>query len=525
VLAFARLMREEKVHKYSLYSPTLFVQELKMAYPEFADNKQQDSQEFLVYLLNAIDEDTKQYDYDARSTSPVSDLYKGRGVDILTCHVCKSEVRYQEEFFTLSLEIPGQDQLTRVARQSRELLNSADLERNLELQSSIWNRVKGIFSSSAGTVVTIYDCLMSCTVPEVLKGAESRFCEKCSGLVQSDKQFLITTPPNSLILHLKRFKYSFFGSKVTTYIQYPLELQLGPFTVSKIEANYELCAVVVHSGITISRGHYTTYRKVEGSWVLFDDGSIKEVNIDEVLNQEAYLLFYRLPVEKRALFSPPDFSVTCYLLKYWRIKYQTLANPGPLAIRHVLCPHGGLSLANDRSQFEKVSISFWEAMRERYGGDAEPLKDLEDCDICKGRADRIALRTCAEGKLLDQLSKLKRGGPWFIIPKKWQLQWKRFILTLRVVPEQVQVPGPVDTAELMGGNGAPRAGLVASRDYTVISQVLWEALELLYGCGQPVRRVKPDIYGSEPSAASDAAASLTPEQRASLQVLKDIDLS
>lgn len=518
-------MREERTHGYSVYSPTLFVQELKIAYPEFSDNKQQDSQEFLVFLLNTIDEDTKQYEYEARSISPVSDLYKGKGIDIITCHVCRSEVRYQEEFFTLSLEIPGEEQLTRVGRQSRELLSGADLERNMELQSSFWNRVKGVFSSSGGTVVTLYDCLMSCTVPEILKGAESRFCEKCNDLVQSDKQFLITTPPNSLILHLKRFKYSFFGSKVTTFIQYPLVLRLAPFTVSKQEATYELFAVVVHSGITVSRGHYTTYRKVEDQWFLFDDGNIKEASINEVLDQEAYLLFYRLPVEIRPLFDPPDFSVPCYMLKYWLFKYQHLANPGPLAIQHVLCPHGSLSLANSASQFEKVSISFWEAMRERFGGDREPLRQLEDCKICKAKADKIARRTCEEGKLLDQLSKLKRGGPWYILPRRWQLQWKQFVLTVRVIPEQVKIPGPVDTTELIGTNGAPRTGLVASRDYTVISQLLWEALDLLYDCGPPLRRAKPDIYGPEAPADSDPSTSLAPDQRSALLALKDIDIS
>lgn len=164
-------------------------------------------------------------------------------------------------------------------------------------------------------------------------------------------------------------------------------------------------------------------------------------------------------------------------------------------------------------------------MRERFGGDSEPLRQLEDCETCKAIADRIARRTCGEGKLLDQLSQLKRGGPWYILPRKWQLQWKQFVLALRVVPEQMKIPGFVDTTELIGMNGAPRAGLVASKDYTVISQLLWEALDLLYGCGPPLRRTQPDIYGPEAPADCNPSTSLTSDQRSALQALKDIDIS
>ena len=360
VHCFARLIREEKTHGYSIYSPTLFIQELKAAYPEFADSKQQDTQEFLVFLLNAIDD---EYHATSPSISPASDLYKGLGVDIITCHHCHSQVQHQEEFFTLSLEIPGQDQLAKVGKMGKDLLNQEDLVRNQELQSTVWNRFKGIFSSTAGTVVTLYDCLMSSTLPEILKGAESRFCEKCADLMTCEKQFLITSPPNCLILHLKRFKYSFFGSKINSYVQYPLELQLGSFTVNKSSVRYELCGVIVHSGMAISRGHYTTYRKVEEGWYFFDDGNVRAAEVEEVLNQEAYILFYRLPVEKRPPYEPADFSVTCFIPQYWLLKYEHLQNPGPLSIRHTLCPHGNLSLAYDRSQLTKVSVSFWSAMQ------------------------------------------------------------------------------------------------------------------------------------------------------------------
>lgn len=155
----------------------------------------------------------------------------------------------------------------------------------------------------------------------------------------------------------------------------------------------------------------------------------------------------------------------------------------------------------------------------------EPLETMEDCEMCRNRAERIGRRTCEEGKLLNQLSLLKRDGPWYVLPRKWHLQWKRFVLSLKVIPEKVTIPGQIDTSALLESNGKPKKGLVASRDYTVISQKLWEALEMLYGCGPAIRRINPDIYDAGVVGGEQESTALTEEQRAAVQAIKDIDLS
>lgn len=54
---------------------------------------------------------------------------------------------------------------------------------------------------------------------------------------------------------------------------------------------YDLLAVVNHSG-GMAQGHYTAFVKEIGRWFRFDDTWVHEVEEEEVLSSEAYILFY-----------------------------------------------------------------------------------------------------------------------------------------------------------------------------------------------------------------------------------------
>lgn len=54
---------------------------------------------------------------------------------------------------------------------------------------------------------------------------------------------------------------------------------------------YDLLAVVNHSG-SMAQGHYTAFVQELGRWFRFDDTWVQEVEEEEVLASEAYLLFY-----------------------------------------------------------------------------------------------------------------------------------------------------------------------------------------------------------------------------------------
>lgn len=54
---------------------------------------------------------------------------------------------------------------------------------------------------------------------------------------------------------------------------------------------YDLSSVVVHIG-QMSGGHYITYCRKEERWFKFDDSKVTTVSEAEVLDAEAYILFY-----------------------------------------------------------------------------------------------------------------------------------------------------------------------------------------------------------------------------------------
>jgi ubiquitin carboxyl-terminal hydrolase 22/27/51 len=54
---------------------------------------------------------------------------------------------------------------------------------------------------------------------------------------------------------------------------------------------YELSSVIVHKG-KIDSGHYVSYSREGNDWFLFDDSKVVLVSEAEVLDANAYLLFY-----------------------------------------------------------------------------------------------------------------------------------------------------------------------------------------------------------------------------------------
>lgn len=141
------------------------------------------------------------------------------------------------------------------------------------------------------------------TTPEILDHKNKYRCEKCKKLVKASKRFSIFEAPNILTLQLKRFKkfdsMGFNGGKITKMISYPQTLSLKNYMSEKTHGFsypvYELYAIVVHAGATSYSGHYYSFVKNStGAWYYLNDHMVHEVGINQVLNQGAYMLFYKL---------------------------------------------------------------------------------------------------------------------------------------------------------------------------------------------------------------------------------------
>lgn len=92
--------------------------------------------------------------------------------------------------------------------------------------------------------------------------------------------------PCILPIHLCRFQFSSGKPEViTSSFICPLEFDMKGFVSDSFsgETTYDLFAVVAHSG-TPERGHYISFIKVSGQWIVFDDTRTSQCGEKEVIN-------------------------------------------------------------------------------------------------------------------------------------------------------------------------------------------------------------------------------------------------
>ncbi|XP_058085772.1 ubiquitin carboxyl-terminal hydrolase 21-like isoform X2 [Magnolia sinica] len=146
---------------------------------------------------------------------------------------------------------------------------------------------------------SVLTALESFTQVEKIEDTETIFtCESCREEVSLEKQLKLDKVPEVVTLHLKRFKSNgYYIQKIWEFVGYPLELDLQPFVSSSNDddnSKYELYAVLVHSGISSYSGHYFCFIcSSPHSWYQLDDSEVTRVSEEDVLHQEAYILFYK----------------------------------------------------------------------------------------------------------------------------------------------------------------------------------------------------------------------------------------
>lgn len=154
---------------------------------------------------------------------------------------------------------------------------------------------------------SIQSCLNAFTAVELMAGNNKVCCEACTERINgkdgksvntnATKQFLISSPPAVMILHLKRFQVGPRGMfrKMTKTVTFPFVLDIAPFCGSRVKKLptvrpgqkkllYSLYGIVEHSG-TMHGGHYVAYVKVrpqlpkeDSRWSFLPKGSKAELD-------------------------------------------------------------------------------------------------------------------------------------------------------------------------------------------------------------------------------------------------------
>ncbi|GAB0092220.1 Ubiquitinyl hydrolase 1 [Sergentomyia squamirostris] len=272
--------------------------------PQFRGHRQHDAHEFLRYMLDRLHTELQQVpppDSGGNGLVPVgktqsigkyyappgiepgsTSTLKGRSSIVTSvfggtlqsevrCLICGMESKKHDPFLDLSLDIP------------EKFYKECDEENK--------------------SVCNISDCLSSFTEIEELAETELYYCSSCKCKQKSTKRFWIRRLPNVLCLHIKRFRWSnFFRTKIDLRISFPINsldmsqfvLNNGPETRRSNSSNnvYDLAAVIVHHGNGSSCGHYTSFAINNGTWLHFNDHTVKEVPPSAVAECKPYILFY-----------------------------------------------------------------------------------------------------------------------------------------------------------------------------------------------------------------------------------------
>ena len=169
---------------------------------------------------------------------------------------------------------------------------------NYESSGELYKGIKFNSNSDNKSKITIYDSLELFNKEEILDGEEKWFCNKCEARQKATKKMEIYKIPRYLIIQFKRFKQrgnimrNILGSKNDTFIYYNEVLNLSNYVIGPDKDNsiYELYGVILHKSLSNDGGHYISFCKNNGRWIVYNDDIFELCK--NFIDKDAYLLFY-----------------------------------------------------------------------------------------------------------------------------------------------------------------------------------------------------------------------------------------
>ncbi|ODQ65431.1 peptidase C19, ubiquitin carboxyl-terminal hydrolase 2, partial [Nadsonia fulvescens var. elongata DSM 6958] len=283
----------------SAFSPREFKSVIGRYGSAFEGYQQQDSQEFLAFLLDGLHEDLNRVITKPATEKPELPNEEEHSIEAIAglAEACWEAHKKRNDSIILDL-FSGLYRSTLVCPVSNNV--SITFDPFMDLTLPLPEKKRNGFD--------LNDCLDLFAKPEVLGENDTWYCSKCKDFRQAEKTIELWDVPDILTIHLKRFASNrSFRDKIDAVVKFPIEgldltdrvgsakyrKELGenPEEVSLV---YDLFAVDNHYG-GLGGGHYTAYAKnfKDGKWYYFDDSRVRETEPEQSITGAAYLLFYR----------------------------------------------------------------------------------------------------------------------------------------------------------------------------------------------------------------------------------------
>ena len=284
IIEFGNLFKLSLQNPNSTIIPNKFRKCIGLYDDRWLDNEQQDSVDFLEFLLSKIQEEVgisshKIPRFDNYLTNPIT------SIKLVSAY--KSYINfYSNEYSELKKLFTNFNKYNKICGCCNN--KSIKYEPNNMLHLAI---------PSTNSDITLYDCFDYLTKLYKMGNDNLYDCEFCGNKTFCYDQTTLWLLPEILIISFKRFNNNM--RKNNTNIIYPeSNLNLNNYFDNDTPHNknntYDLFAVNMHySAGSINSGHYVSVIKYNNKWLLFNDDN----NIVEVKNpqfNEAYILFYKL---------------------------------------------------------------------------------------------------------------------------------------------------------------------------------------------------------------------------------------
>jgi len=294
--------------------------------PNMAGKGQQDAQEWFTIIIDKLHDSivnptqnpSHKPNYRKHCQCFFHKVFYGRFSSDVTCDVCHKATVMEAEYSSIDLDFQKQKK-----RKKKQLKEAAAAANTSTATSAAAKKNQAALQTPPPTLT---ECLKAYTTPESLVQESQQIdCQSCKKKTTAQKRTRVRKLPAILTMHVKRFgmkkppgsaangsngTLSAMGTpeKYEGKLDFPLVLDMQPYTVNAQDGwygdvpqcTYDLECVVVHQGDHAHTGHYYAFCRVpvgegkEMRWFRFDDEIVSATTTEEVLRQEAYLLFYGL---------------------------------------------------------------------------------------------------------------------------------------------------------------------------------------------------------------------------------------